>query len=119
MLQYGLKEKECQMLLDMFAANRHIEQVVLFGSRAMGNYKPFSDVDITLIGKELSHDDLIRLYTDVNESLLPYKFDISIFCKINNKDLIDHINRRGKVIYRRENDCVADDDRLSPDIKDD
>ena len=109
MLQYGLKEKECQMLQDMFAANRHIEQVVLFGSRAMGNYKPFSDVDITLIGKDLSHDDLIRLYTDVNESLLPYKFDISI----------DHINRRGKVIYSREDDCIADDDRWSPDIKDD
>ena len=44
---------------------------------------------------------------------------ISIFCKINNKDLIDHINRRGKVIYSREDDCIADDDRWSPDIKDD
>lgn len=105
MLQYGLKETERRMLQDMFAANRHIEQVVLFGSRAMGNHKPFSDVDITLLGKELSHGDLIRLYTDVDESSLPYKFDISLFSKIKDKELIDHINHRGIVIYKREGDC--------------
>ena len=57
-MPYGLKDIELAKLNEVFAANERIERVVLYGSRAKGNYKPFSDVDIALEGAELTHNDL-------------------------------------------------------------
>ena len=76
--------------------------MVLYGSRAKGNYKPFSDVDITLVGDELTHEDLNRVILAIDDLLLPYQFDISLFYILKNAELIDHINRRGIVIYERK-----------------
>lgn len=100
-MPYGLNESELLKLEEIFAANRRIEQVILYGSRAKGNYKPFSDVDITLTGDGLSRSDTNRLQTAFDESSLPYTFDISIFGNLKNEALADHIRRRGIVIYRR------------------
>ncbi|MCD8274965.1 MAG: nucleotidyltransferase domain-containing protein [Alistipes sp.] len=73
--------------------------MILYGSRAKGNYKPFSDVDIVLIGDELTQQDLNRIVLEVDDLLLPYQFDIAIFQNLTNPELIDHIRRRGIVIY--------------------
>ena len=93
----------------LFAKNDRLERVILYGSRAKGTYKPFSDVDITLVGRELTHSDLNRMILDIDDLLLPYMFDISIFHTLKSSDLIDHINRRGIVIYEKdapELDCT-------------
>lgn len=100
-MAWGLKNKELQVLENLFASNGRIEQVVLYGSRAKGNYKPFSDVDITLVGTELSRRDVNGLYAAIDESPLPYQFDISLFSLLKDEDLIDHISRVGVVIYRK------------------
>ena len=60
----GLNEKECAVLQTLFATNEHIAEVILYGSRAKGNYKPFSDVDIVLVGNDLSRTDINRLYAN-------------------------------------------------------
>ena len=101
-MPYGLKDIELAKLNEVFAANKRIERVVLYGSRAKGNYKPFSDVDITLEGDELTHTDLSRLSLAIDDLLLPYQFDISIFHTLKNEALIDHIRRMGITIYERE-----------------
>lgn len=101
-MSYGFKDDELNTLEEMFASNRRIERVILYGSRAKGNYKPFSDVDITLVGSELSRKDVNALYAAIDVSLLPYKFDISLFSSLKNEDLIEHIARRGIVIYQRK-----------------
>ena len=100
-MPYGLKDTDLQKLTNVFAANKHIESAILYGSRAKGNYKPFSDIDITLIGEELTHRDLNRILLAVDDLLLPYQTDISIFNTLNNDNLIDHINRRGITIYKK------------------
>lgn len=100
-MPYGLKDTELASLTSLFSMNEHIERVILYGSRAKGNYKPFSDVDITLVGGLLTHDDLSRMIIAIDDLLLPYQFDISIFHQLKNETLIDHINRRGIVIYNR------------------
>ena len=101
-MPYGLKDIELEKLSKVFVANKRIERVVLYGSRAKGNYKPFSDVDITLEGAELTHNDLSRLSLVIDDLLLPYQFDISIFHTLKNEALIDHIRRMGITIYERE-----------------
>ncbi len=97
----GLTADDLAKLRTLFAKHEHIERVVLYGSRAKGNFKPFSDVDITLLGDNLSHADLSQLLVDVDDLLLPYQFDISIFKNLKNADLINHINRIGIDIYNK------------------
>ena len=55
-MPYGLTDIELQKLLEVFAQNGRIEQVILYGSRAKGNFKPITDVDITLVGSEWPRD---------------------------------------------------------------
>lgn len=101
-MPYGFKDVELQTLEEMFSSNARIEQVLLYGSRAKGNYKPFSDVDITLVGSDLSRDDVNKLYAAIDVSSLPYEFDISLYSSIRNEALLDHIHRRGIVVYRKK-----------------
>ena len=108
-MPYGLKDSELTNLKALFAKNDRLERVILYGSRAKGTYKPFSEVDITLVGRDLTHSDLNRMILDIDDLLLPYMFDISIFHTLKSSDLIDHINRRGIVIYEKdapELDCT-------------
>lgn len=101
-MPYGLKDHELEKLNALFATNRKVEKVILYGSRAKGTYRPFSDVDITLVGDTLTHDDLTRIDLAIDDMLLPYQFDISVLNSIKNQDLLDHIARRGITIYSSE-----------------
>lgn len=96
---YGLDKEEEKILHDVFASTEGLEEVVLYGSRAKGNYKPFSDIDITLKGEQLSEEDLTDVCYKLSESSLPYFCDVSLYSKLKSLALIDHINRRGKTIF--------------------
>lgn len=98
---YGLSTAEWDELQHIFVNTSHIGKVILYGSRAKGNYRPFSDVDITLEGDALTDDDVESLNTKLYYSSLPYQFDVSRFTTLTNASLIDHIRRCGKVIYDR------------------
>ncbi|MCD7794244.1 MAG: nucleotidyltransferase domain-containing protein [Alistipes sp.] len=98
-MKYGLTDTAWEKLQNLFALHDKIRQVILYGSRAKGNHKPFSDVDIVLSGDNLSQQDLNRIVLEVDDLLLPYQFDIAIFQNLTNPELIDHIRRRGIVIY--------------------
>ena len=98
---YGLSDKEFDEMTTIFGKCKNLEKVILYGSRAKGNYKKFSDVDITLEGDNLTLADLFQIQDLLYESDLPYMYDVSIFSSITNPDLIDHIRRRGVVIWER------------------
>lgn len=98
-MKYGIKDEYWKKLCELFAKKPKIEKVILYGSRAKGNYKPFSDIDITLLGDKLEHDDLLDIMNGVDDLLLPYMFDISLYSSLKNENLIDHINRAGVEIY--------------------
>lgn len=102
MTTYGLTELQLQQLCELFGHYPQLERVVLYGSRAKGNFRTGSDVDITLLGQELTKTDLNNLENEIDDLLLPYFFDISLFHKLSNHDLIEHIERMGKVIYEKE-----------------
>lgn len=100
-MPYGLTDTELAKLRGVFASHSHIERVMLYGSRAKGNYKPFSDIDMTLFGENLTHDDIVAVNSEVDNLLLPYQCDISSFNNLRNEALIDHINRVGVEIYHK------------------
>lgn len=100
---FGLKETTIQKICGVFAKYPLVEKAVLYGSRAKGNYKNGSDIDLTLLGSEdLTLQVLYRIMDEIDELLLPYTFDLSIFHQISDSDVIDHIRRVGVVFYERE-----------------
>jgi predicted nucleotidyltransferase len=102
MTRFGLSAESLETLYSLFAAYPGIQKVILYGSRAMGNYRPGSDIDITLIADEsFSYSDLVRLEGKLEESNLPYFVDVSIYIKLTSHNFIDHIQRVGKVLYER------------------
>lgn len=87
-----------QRTLSQFAG---IEKAVLYGSRAKGNYKSGSDIDLTLFGTGLSHETLMDISIALDDLLLPYMVDLSIYSDLDNHALREHIDRVGLVIYQR------------------
>ncbi len=97
----GLSEDVINQLTLIFRQNSKIEEVILYGSRAKGNFRNGSDVDLTMVGKEISLSEQFKIENEIDDLLLPYKFDISLFHQIENPDLIDHIKRVGIPIFKQ------------------
>ena len=96
---FGLTDQEIQQLKVYLAAIPEIKRAWIYGSRAKGNYKAFSDVDLTLEGVALTRRHLLRLATQLHDSSLPYQFDLSLYDTLKNPDLLSHIGRCGRIIY--------------------
>ncbi len=101
-MRYGLNDATVEKLRSVLASYPQIEQAILYGSRAKGNYKNGSDIDLTLQGgDDLTFDVLYEIIQQVDDLLLPYTVDLSIFSTLSDEDLIDHIRRLGVVFYQR------------------
>lgn len=100
---YGLSDQTKDLIINCLSRFEHIEEAILYGSRAKGNPRTGSDIDITLKGSRLTFQDLLRIENALDDLMLPYKIDLSLFSFISNPDLVEHINRVGVVIYRRNN----------------
>lgn len=99
---YGLLEKDMDYILKALKQFDEIDRAILYGSRAMGNYKKGSDVDIAIQGEKVTEKTIFELDDLLNEvHPLPYFFDIVHFEKLTNQNLIDHIEKNGKVLYVR------------------
>jgi len=94
----GLPAASIKAIQRVFHRYPGIQQVVLYGSRAKGNFRPGSDIDFTLKG-ELSYQELLRIARELDDLLLPYKIDLSLYQQLDNPALIEHIDRMGKLFY--------------------
>ena len=101
MNQFGLKPEVIIQINQIFADYPEISKAILYGSRAKGNYKNGSDIDLTLISDRLNHRQLLQIQNQIDDLLLPYSIDLSIFSSIDNLHLIEHINRVGNTFYER------------------
>ena len=101
-MEYGLKQEEMERIRDVLRHYGQIEKGILYGSRAKGNYRPDSDIDITLVGETLDLSKLLHIENDLDDLLLPYKMDLSLLHKIQNTDLTEHIRRTGIIFYTKE-----------------
>ena len=99
-MQCGLSDKTLNTLNLIFRKYSGIKQVILYGSRAKGNYHTGSDIDMSLKTDDtFSHGDLLRIGNDFDDSDIPYFVDISIYTKLSNPELKAHIDRVGKILY--------------------
>ena len=100
-MPYGLNDQTIAKLVMVFAACPEIEQVLLYGSRAKGNYREGSDIDLTIVGAAVTQSHLLKVANDLDDLLLPYKIDLSLMRQIEDNDVIDHIRRVGVVFYEK------------------
>lgn len=106
--KFGLSSTALTKIRAVFKKFTAISEVIIYGSRAKGNYREGSDIDISLNGK-LTFEELLQVEKQLDNQLLPYTFDISIYSTLSNKDLISHIDRYGKTLYTNATTSVEND----------
>jgi len=98
----GLRETDLENIISILQSESSVEKAFIFGSRVKGINKNGSDVDIALVGEKLNHNTIVQISYLLNEeTLMPYKFDVLNYNTINNKELLSHIDRVGKLIYSK------------------
>jgi len=100
MTSLGLTEKELDLVCSVFSGSGTVEKAVIFGSRAKGNFKKYSDVDIAVFEGE-DRINIGKIYTDLDELPLIYKFDVVVYDELNSIELKEHIDRVGVTFYER------------------
>ena len=98
---FGLADNTIASMHRVFDCYPQVEKVIIYGSRAKGNFRPGSDIDLTLIGEKLDGSVLSHIVVDLDDLNMPYMLDVSLYEQIGSKDLLDHIARAGKVFYSR------------------
>lgn len=101
-MKFGLKKETIDRVNKVFNEYEDVEEAILYGSRAKGDSKPGSDIDLSLKGPNLNITTLNQISIELDDLLLPNTFDLSIFHHIKNQDLLDHIQRAGRVFYKNE-----------------
>lgn len=96
---FGLPEKTIELITNLLSSFSEIKEVKIFGSRAKGNYKSGSDIDMAIFG-DISEKLLRHIAFELDELSTPYKFDIINYNKIDNLKLKQNIDETGKIFYR-------------------
>ena len=100
--RFGLPAGSVAAMQSVLARHAAVRRALIFGSRAKGNYRAGSDIDLTLVGEALNSADLLAISGEIDDLNLPYKVDLSLFEHIEDSALLDHIARVGEALYVAE-----------------
>lgn len=97
---FGIAPKSFELILKTISEFKEIEKAAIYGSRAMGNFKQGSDIDLAIYGVNISAETVIKLKTRLEQELpIPYYFDLTQYETISNSELKKHIDEFGKLFY--------------------
>ncbi|NCO02202.1 MAG: nucleotidyltransferase domain-containing protein [Epsilonproteobacteria bacterium] len=94
-MKYGLSEDVIAKIKSVFAKYPQIKKVVLYGSRAKGNFRDGSDIDLSLFADDIELSLLQKIELELDDLLLPYTFDLSVYSELKSDELKEHIDRVG------------------------
>ena len=97
----GLPDAALAAIRQVLSSHPEVEAAILYGSRALGRHRPASDIDLTLIGSTISAAALARIDADLDDLLLPWMIDLSVYSAMSHPALLEHIQRVGVALYRR------------------
>lgn len=101
-MKYGLPDHTVNQICAVLAQYPQVDRAVLYGSRAKGNFKPGSDIDLTLFGPDLTQKLCATIAEALDDLLLPYSIDLSVFADLKHPELAAHIQRVGVVFFERD-----------------
>lgn len=96
----GLSQHQCEKITGVFSGFDTVQGAVLYGSRAQDRHRHGSDIDIALLG-EIDQRTRYAIIRALDDLLLPWEIDLSVYHEIENSRLREHIDRVGKEIYRK------------------
>lgn len=102
--RFGLSGSVIDKIHGVVMRHPSILRAVIYGSRAKGNFRPGSDIDLSLLGEPghpISQHELALIFDEIDDLLLPYSLDLSAFEQLGNPELRSHIERVGQVFYER------------------
>lgn len=100
-MKFGLSEQTIEKMKSVFTGFLEIDEIIVFGSRAKGNYRENSDIDLAIKVNNLDLTTLQKIEIRLEELYLPYTIDLVDYFKIENSNLIEHIDRVGKIFYKK------------------
>lgn len=100
-MRFGLEEHIVESIISVFEEHSKVDKAYVFGSRAKGNYRPDSDIDIAIKGQELTTDDIISMAVAFEAEGVTYKIDLIDYNNIKEPELRNHIDRVGIEFYSR------------------
>ena len=99
-MKFGLSDRVIEELHTVFVRHPNISKVLIFGSRAKGNYREGSDIDLAALGTGLDYKQLLQILAEIDELELLYSVDLLDYYKNVNTPIGDHIDRVGQVFYQ-------------------
>ena len=107
-MTFGISALSFELIIKILSKYPQIEEALIFGSRAKGNHKPGSDIDIAIKGKACTDDLAMTISAELNEKTpTPYFFDVLLYESLKNTELKEHIDRVGKMFYKHGNPSVV------------
>jgi len=97
---FGLTEREKELICDVLRRHTAVVEAKIFGSRAKGEFRHNSDIDLALCGNIPSRM-LASIAGELEDLPLPYKFDVETYESLAYTPLREHIDRVGKQFYTR------------------
>ena len=94
----GLKDETLLQIGEVISSHLAVVNAVIFGSRAKGNYKKYSDIDICLYGS-VDPEETERIKIELSDLDIIYKCDVVAYENISNPELKEHITRCGVEFY--------------------
>lgn len=102
MENFGISPKSFALIVEVLKRFNEVESAIIFGSRAKGNFQNGCDIDIALVGKNLTSEIVFEITGILNERLpIPYHVDVVNYNSIASHELKEHIDRVGKEFYRK------------------
>lgn len=97
---FGLTPAVIAMIRNVFDRYPSVTDVRVYGSRAKGNYRTGSDIDLSIMDEDVTSAQLMQIAIEFDDLPTLYSIDLSLFRQIDNPALTEHILRVGKVFYR-------------------
>jgi len=96
----GLRQDLEKEIVAIILSYKKAEKIVLFGSRAKGDFNKVSDIDLAIFAREWSDRDIAVVKDKLNESLkTPLKLDIMNFYSLDKVSLRNSILKQGRILY--------------------
>lgn len=99
---FGLPNDRYEKMRAVLACFSCIDEVVIFGSRVLGTYKPASDIDLALKGEKIPHADVLKLRGALDDLPYGYEYDVVDYQNVALPELRAHIDSFGISFYKKE-----------------
>ena len=95
---FGLKDYVVEDIKKVLSKYECLEKAVIFGSRARGDYKKASDIDIAIYAKDLTSTTVNMIRNAFDELDIIYTVDVVDYYKISKEALKRNIDKEGILI---------------------